>query len=352
MGLFSKFKLPTEEHGLSEKDRKLKSMQSMVLALLEVIQGKSYGPSSQESKKLQSAVEETSRLVLTEHTTPRMLAEARENVVRYARLSSDCQQQLMDDMGREMANATNELVENITEAVNNQMAINGQITESLAKIEAHIQASSDDDLKKNFKELKTLIATQGQGCKRVAAEFERANKYANRRAQMQGTAAHTDSLTGLANQKALENNFDLLSRQSRTGGVSVRIALIDLDLAHQLPKTATESDVKAVLKTVAKKIAVMTPAILYLGKLDQDAFLLIGGTEEVEWKEIVAQIERSIHKMPLEVGSDFPVHLRPYSSIVDQDGRESFADCLQRAQQICYDAKKESQNDPKKQIPA
>lgn len=146
--------------------------------------------------------------------------------------------------------------------------------------------------------------------------------------------AHSDPLTGLANRRAV----DAFLHQADGDGLAV--ALIDLDDFKQVNDSHGHDVGDALLALVAERLRAAVPAPGLVGRLGGDEFIVIltGIADDTELGAIATGLLAAlclparVGGLPLRLGASIGHALR-------QDGRESSAELLKRADRALYAAK-------------
>jgi diguanylate cyclase (GGDEF)-like protein len=163
----------------------------------------------------------------------------------------------------------------------------------------------------------------------VAVERALALSVGSERAEWFDRLAHTDPLTGLANRRTLDRALELEVARAGRQGVSLCIALFEIDRLPEIQKNAGNAAGDDALRRVAQILAESVRLVDTIARFARDEFILVApGPDGLT---VVERLVRSIAALPPIDGNAISVSAGV--SIFPMDGRtpEELLEVAERA---------------------
>ncbi len=156
--------------------------------------------------------------------------------------------------------------------------------------------------------------------------------------------AHTDSLTGLANRKAIQEQLEYLYKKTRASDDHLVAGLLDVDNFKQVNDTYGHHCGDEALKIIARNLQNNLRQGDYVGRWGGEEFLIVIRTHDPEAAEkTFERIRQSIDKAPfLWEGKSIPLSITiGCTGISDKDTTDT---AISRADRFLYEGKKTGKN--------
>ncbi len=155
--------------------------------------------------------------------------------------------------------------------------------------------------------------------------------------------AHSDTLTGLPNRRALDEYLDRQLKHCAANGGHFCVVMMDLDGFKQINDTCGHDVGDAVLRRVAESLPQALRSSDFLARYGGDEMtLVLPETDLLQAQSVVQKIRAMMTKLDLYVGTGHRVHLGISGGIAEypRHGRTSAA-LLRASDEALYQAKRE-----------